>query len=207
MYKRLVFFLTLFSIFNYQLSIINAQTPNARQAREIFDKTWNLTFGPQGSTLHYKVNIIGLHKTEGTIWQKGKKSRYESNNSKVWNDGTTCYVVKKKEVQIYNANDERKDKYASKFQFDRDNYNYSIADDKDNGLLLTLKLKSSKLKGVNEVRAWVDRQTFAPLKVRVKVGLLHATIHISNFRSGGLDESLFVFPKDRFKGLKVDDRR
>ena len=185
---------------------LKAQSPNARQAREIFDKTWNLAFGPQGSTFTYKVNIIGLYKTEGTIWQKGKKSRYESDNSKAWNDGTTFYVVKKKEVHIYDADDERKDKYASKFSFERDNYNYSIAEDKD-GLMLTLKLKSSKLKGVSEVKLLVNRQTFVPLRLRVKVGLVHATVNISHFRSGGLDESLFVFPKDRYKDLKVDDKR
>ena len=192
--------------FHFSLFTSYAQTPNARQAREIFDKTWNLVFGPQGSTLHYKVNLIGLYKAEGTIWMKGKMSRYESENSKAWNDGVTCYVVKKKEVQIYDANDERKDKYASKFKFVADNYNYSIADDKD-GLLLTLKLKSSKLKGVNELRVLIDRHTFAPKRVRVKVSLLHATVHISQFRSGGISDDMFVFPKEKYQHLKVEDKR
>lgn len=183
-----------------------AQTPNARQAREIFDKTWNQTFGPQGSTLHYKVNLVGLYKTEGTIWQKGNKSKYQSDNGKAWNDGHIVYVVKKKSVIIYDANDKRKDKYASKFEFTADNYNYSIADDNE-GLMLTLKLKSSKLKGVSEVRVLVDRHTFAPKRVRVKVGLLHATIHISQFKSGGIDESIFTFPKELYKDYKFEDKR
>ena len=187
-------------------SVASAQTPNARQAREIFDKVWNSVFGPQGATFHYKVNIIGIYKTQGTIWQKGNKSKYQSSNSKMWNDGVTCYVVKKKEVQIYRADDERRDKQASRFQFERENYNYSIADDKD-GLMLTLKQKSSKVKGVSEVRLLIDRHTFAPIRLRVGVGLIHATVHITQFRSGGFDDSIFTFPRELYRGYKFEDKR
>ena len=41
-------------------------------ATELFNKVYNLVFGPQGSALSYKVNIIGLYKTEGNIIYKGK---------------------------------------------------------------------------------------------------------------------------------------
>ena len=47
-------------------------TPNSRQARRIFDYAYNQVFGPEGATLHYDVNIIGIYKTNGTIWFKGK---------------------------------------------------------------------------------------------------------------------------------------
>lgn len=183
-----------------------AESPNARQAREIFDKVWNSVYGPQGATFHYKVNIIGIYKTEGTIWQKGKKSKYQSGNSKMWNDGKTCYVVKKKEVLVFDAADESRDKHASKFKFEPDNYNYSIADDKE-GLMLTLKQKSSKVKGVSEVRILIDRRTFAPIRLRVGVGLIRATVHISQFRSGGIDDIVFSFPKELYQGYKFVDKR
>lgn len=206
MNKRLtVFFLTLL-LFTFHFSLVSAQTPNARQAREIFDKVWKSAFGPQGATFHYKVNIIGIYKTEGTIWQKEKKSRYQSETTKMWNDGETCYVVKKKEVQIYRADDEGRDKHASKFKFEPDNYNYSIADDKQ-GLMLTMKQKSSKIKGVSEVRMLIDRHTFAPIRLRIKVGIVHATVTISQFRSGGIDDGLFQFPHEQYKHLKVVDKR
>lgn len=195
-----------FSLFTFTYSLIHAQTPNERQAREIFDKVWNSMYGPQGATLHYSVNIIGIYKTEGTIWQKGKKSKYQSDNSKMWNDGKTCYVVKKKEVTIFDANDKSRDKHASKFQFEPNNYTYHIADDKE-GLLITIKQKSSKVKGVSEVRLLIDRHTFAPKRLRIKVGLIHATIHISQFRSGGLDDSIFTFPRELYQGYKFVDKR
>ena len=43
------------------------ETPNARQARRLFNETYQMVYGPQGSQLHYAVNIIGIYKTEGTI--------------------------------------------------------------------------------------------------------------------------------------------
>ena len=59
---------------------------SSRQAREVFDEVYQKVYGPQGASLHYKVDIVGIYKTEGTIWYKGKKSRYQSSNSKSWND-------------------------------------------------------------------------------------------------------------------------
>ena len=56
------------------------ESPNARQARRMFDEVYQKMMGGQGSTMHYKVNIASLYKTEGTIWYKGKKSRYLSKN-------------------------------------------------------------------------------------------------------------------------------
>ena len=50
---------------------MTAQTTTApNEARQTFDKVYNMVFGPQGSTLRYDVNIIGLYKTHGTIWYK-----------------------------------------------------------------------------------------------------------------------------------------
>ena len=47
------------------------ETPNAKQARRMFMQAYDRMYGKQGSQLHYKVNIIGIYKTEGTIWTKG----------------------------------------------------------------------------------------------------------------------------------------
>ena len=202
--KSLLFLLL--SIITCQLSIVNAQTPNERQAREIFDKTWELVYGEQGSTFHYDVNIIGIYKTSGTVWQKGKKNKYQSSHSTAWNNGTSCYVVRKKEVTIYRSDDPDRDKHASRFQFDRDNYKYSIANDKD-GIMLTLKPKSSRVKGVSEVKLLVDRHTFVPIRLKVKVSIIHANVRISNFRSGNISDETFEFPAEKYKSLKVVDKR
>ena len=47
---------------------MTAQTTTVpNEARQTFNKVYDMVFGPQGSTLRYDVNIIGLYKTHGTI--------------------------------------------------------------------------------------------------------------------------------------------
>ena len=59
----------------------------AQRGREVFDKAYNQFFGPEGSRITYSVNIIGLFKTSGTIWNKGKKSAWDEPKVRVWNNG------------------------------------------------------------------------------------------------------------------------
>ena len=113
------------------LCSVQAQdTPNARQARRIFNNAYQQVFGEQGATLHYDVNIIGIYKTNGTIWYKGKKSKFVDEKMDSWNDGTTVYTIKKKkkkkEVEIYNARNNKSDKYSEKFKFEPENFDYSL---------------------------------------------------------------------------------
>ena len=68
------------------LSVQAQENANTRQARKMFDEVYEKVFGQQGASLHYKVNVANLFKTEGTIWYKGKKSKYQSKSSKSWND-------------------------------------------------------------------------------------------------------------------------
>ena len=121
-------------------SALQEQSANARQARQIFDRTYQMVFGAQGSTLHYAVNLIGIYKTEGTIWYKGKKSKFVDEKYNAFSDGFTYYLVerKKKTVTIYDANSDKRDKYATKFKFEPENFLYSIADS-DEGFIITLK--------------------------------------------------------------------
>ena len=108
-----------------------AQTANERQARQMFDDIYHKVFGSEGATLHYAVNIIGLYKTEGTIWYKGKKSKFIDEKYDAYNDGVNYWRAErtKKEVLVYSMNDEDRDKAASVFQFVPDNYRYRISRD------------------------------------------------------------------------------
>ena len=66
-------------------SIQAEDSPNARQARRIFNQAYQLVFGEQGATLRYDVNITGIYKTYGTIWYKGKKSKFVDAKMNSWN--------------------------------------------------------------------------------------------------------------------------
>ena len=192
------------------LCTVSAQdTPNARQARRIFNSAYQQVFGEQGATLHYDVNIIGIYKTDGTIWYKGKKSRFVDAKMNSWNDGKTVYTIKKKkkkkEVEIYNASNNKSDKYSQKFKFEPENFNYSVAEH-EQGLMLTLKAKKGA-KGIKEIHALVEQKTYHPISVRIKIAFIWTTIKISNFRSGGITEEMLRFPREQFKDYEFVDKR
>ena len=183
------------------------ETPNSRQARQMFDQAYRKVFGPQGATLHYAVNLIGIYKTEGTIWYKGAKSSFVESRYSSWCDGRTFYRADKKKqtVEIHNPNSDKKDQYMNKFKFDPDNYTYHIAAVAE-GLEITLHAKSG-VKGIKHVKAVLDRRTRDPLSLKVKLAFFWTTVKISNFRSGNIDDSIFIFPRTRFAGYRFIDKR
>ena len=56
-------------------------------ARELFDKVFNMVFGPEGSSFTYSVNIVGLYKTQGDAVYKDKKITYNESRFAAWEDG------------------------------------------------------------------------------------------------------------------------
>lgn len=188
-------------------SVYAEETPNSRQARRIFNQAYQQVFGEQGATLHYDVNITGIYKTNGTIWYKGKKSKFQDSKMRSWNDGRLVLTVKKKkkEVEVHSAKNNKSDKYSQKFKFEPDNYDYSVAEDPE-GLMLTLKAKKGK-KGMKEIHALVERQTYHPIRLRIKVAFIWTTIKISDFKSGGITDEMLRFPKEQFKDYKYVDKR
>ena len=188
-------------------SVHAEETPNSRQARRIFNQAYQQVFGEQGATLHYDVNITGIYKTNGTIWYKGKKSKFQDGKMRSWNDGKRVLIVrnKKKEVEVHDAKSNKSDKYTSKFKFEPENFDYSVAEDPE-GLMLTLKAKKGR-KGIKEVHALVERKTYNPIRVRIKIAFIWTTIKISDFQSGGITDDMLMFPKEQFQGYKYIDKR
>ena len=201
--KRLLFILSIICT-SCCLQAAEKETPNAQQARRMFMETYNMVYGKQGSQLHYKVNIIGIYKTEGTIWTKGKKSKFIDEKYIAWNDDVTYYRLerKKNRVVVYDAHSDERDKYATKFKFVPDNYTYSIKDTKE-GYAITLKAKKG-VKGIKEARCLLDKRTRYPISVRIKVGIFHTTIKISDFKVGGLTDDFFKFPREQYNASKYE---
>lgn len=195
----------LFALMPQHLSAANVQDT---RAKELFNKVYNLVFGPQGSALSYKVNIIGLYKTEGTIVYKGKKVHYTEKRFLAWEDGTTAYMVdnKKKEVNIYKHDDDDKDKYLAKFKYDVNDFDFSYTTEGDY-YLITAKVRNSSFFGIKWVTAKVRKSNLHPVSMTIKLAMIKTTVEISNFRSGGISDSNFIFPKQRFKDYKMIDRR
>lgn len=177
------------------------------EARRMFDEKYEMVFGSRGSTLHYAVNIIGIFRTEGTIWYKQRKSKFMDEKYIAWNDGVTYYRVErsKKTVTIFDANDEGRDKYAGKFSFEPDNYDYAARETADQ-YIITLKARRG-VKGVKEASCYINKQTGYPESLRVKVLFFSTTIKITNFASGNISDDLFTFPESLYADYRVIDKR
>ena len=201
--KRLLFIITVLWA-SLTLQAQEKETPNAQQARRMFMETYRMIYGNQGSQLTYSVNIIGIYKTEGTIWTKGKKSKFIDEKYIAWNDDVTYYRLerKKNKIVVYDAHSDERDKYATKFKFSPDNYTYSIKDSQE-GYYITLKAKKG-VKGIKEARCLLDKKTRYPISVRIKMSIFHTTIKISNVKVGGISDDMFRFPRDKYPASKYE---
>ena len=180
------------------LSAFGQRTFTAEEARQLFEEKYQMVFGDEGCTLHYAVNIIGLYKTEGTIWFKQDKSKFVDDKYTAWNDGITYTRVErsKRKVDVFSINDESRDRYASKFSFELDNYNYSATEENDQ-YVISLKAKKG-VKGIKEAKCFINKGTGYPESLRVKLFIITATVKITNFQYGNLPDDTFVFPEQLY---------
>jgi len=182
--------------------------PAQTDARELFDKVFDMVFGPEGSSFTYSVNIVGLYKTQGDAVYKDKKITYNEKRFAAWEDGKVAYMVdrKEKKVDIHDFDDDKKDKYLSMFKYDVNNFAYSYKD-KGDYYELTAKVKNSKFFGIRYVTALIRKDNLHPVSLSVKLAFITTTVQVTNFRSGGIDDSVFNFPKSQFKDYKFIDHR
>lgn len=206
MRKLLMLIILLFSL--SAMSKTADAVHQGEDARELFDKVFKMVFGPDGASLTYHVNIVGLYKTQGDAVYKGKKINYEEKRFAAWEDGHVAYMVDKEKmkVDIHDFNDEKKDKYLAMFKYDVNNFDYSY---KDVGEFyeLTAKVKNAKFFGIRYVTAKVRKSNLHPVSLFIKLRFISTTVQISNFRSGGIDDSAFTFPRNRFAGYQYVDHR
>ena len=181
---------------------------NARQAKRVFNTAWNHIYGKEGVTFHYKIDILHVYKEEGTSWNKGDKAKSEYKDSKMWNDGNLKYILREKKgiVEIHDPKVNKKNEKLQMFKFEPDSYNYSIAKDPD-GLLVTLQAKPGAKVKMKKIIALLNPGNYYPKKLRIKVSIFWATITFSNFKAGNIDDSIFVFPKEKYANYKIIDER
>ena len=203
--KRLLF---LFLIILSTVVASAQDNANARQAKRVFNTAWNHIYGKDGVRFHYKIDILHLYKEEGTSWNKGDKAKSEYKGSKMWNDGNVKYILREKKgiVEIHDPKVNKKDEKLQMFKFEPDSYNYSIAKAPE-GLLVTLEAKPGAKVKMKKIIALLNQGNYYPKKLRIKVSIFWATITFSDFQAGNIDDSIFVFPKEKYSNYKIVDER
>lgn len=184
------------------------ETPNAKQARHIFDKAYNMIYGHEGASFHYRISILKIHSEEGTGWYKGNKSKCITENSIIWDNGDIKYILKKGKniVEIHDPKVNKKDKLLQKFKLYPEDFNYSIAREK-NDLIITLKAKSNAKGSMKHIQIYLEPGSYKPKRLRIKVLFFWANIYFSDFKAGGIDDDIFTFPKEKYANYKLVDER
>lgn len=198
----------LFAIHCSLFTAMAQDTPNARQAKRIFNTAWNRIYGDEGVRFHYKIDILHLYKEEGISCNKGDKERSEHKNAIIYSDGKLKHVVRtnKKVVELHDPKVNKADEKLQMFKFDPDSYNYAIAKDPE-GFLITLTAKPGAKVKMKKVEAIISEGNYYPKRLRIKVSIFWCNIFISDFQAGNIDDSIFVFPKEKYKDFKVEDLR
>lgn len=198
----------LFAIHCSLFTAMAQDTPNARQAKRIFNTAWNRIYGDEGVRFHYKIDILHLYKEEGISCNKGDKERSEHKNTIIYSDGKLKHVVRtnKKVVELHDPKVNKADEKLKMFKFDPDSYNYAIAKDPE-GFLITLTAKPGAKVKMKKVEAIISEGNYYPKHLRIKVSIFWCNIFISDFQAGNIDDSIFVFPKEKYKDFKVEDLR
>ena len=198
----------LFTVHCSLFTAVAQDTPNARQAKRVFNTAWNQIYGDKGVTFHYKINILHLYKEEGTSWNKGDMARSEHKNTLLFSDGNLKHIVRtnKKVVELHDPKVNKADEKLQMFKFEPDSYNYSIAKEGDD-LLVTLVAKPKANVKMKKIEALLTQGNYYPKRLRIKVSIFWATITFSNFKAGDIDDSVFIYPKVKYKDYKVVDLR
>lgn len=198
----------LFAIHCSLFTAMAQDTPNARQAKRIFNTAWNRIYGDEGVRFHYKIDILHLYKEEGISCNKGDKERSEHKNTIIYSNGKLKHVVRtnKKVVELHDPKVNKADEKLQMFKFDPDSYNYAIAKDPE-GFLITLTAKPGAKVKMKKVEAIISEGNYYPKRLRIKVSIFWCNIFISDFQAGNIDDSIFVFPKEKYKDFKVEDLR
>ena len=192
--KRFISFFLLSVLF--LLPTVAQENSNSRQARQMFERVYSQMFGGVGASFHYKISILGIYSTEGDAWYKGKMKKEVSKKNIKWKDDV---------IKLHDPND-KKDKLKQKFNFTPDDYTYSVKKEDNGDYRLFLKLKPGH-KGMKEIHVFLDSKTRHPKRLRIKVSFFWANLYLTNYNPGITDESIFVFPKEKYKHCKVIDER
>lgn len=207
--KQLLVIMALALVFVAKADAQEKKSPNAQQAERMFRKAYNMIYGPEGASFSYKISILKIYSSEGTGWYKGNKSKSISKRSIIWDNGDIKYILRRGKgiVEIHDPKVNKKDKLLQKFKFDPDDFTYSIAEDEGKNLLVTLRAKEGAKGSMKEIRALLDRKTQKPISLKIKVSFFWANITFSNFQAGGIDDSMFVFPRADYPDYQIVDER
>ena len=162
-----------------------------------------------GAKFNYKFHLGGLFNRQGSMIYKNDKSLSWNKKNMVWSDGKTAWFLdrKKRVVKILDPGTDRKGLKGIDGQFTSLQKDYTLSMTVE-GDLYKVKLRAAnKNADAKEAYVFIDRKTYVPTTIKVKIAFCWGTIDITNFETANYPDEMFTFPAKRFPGVKIVDKR
>lgn len=191
------------------LTALPAHAQNERQAHDVIKKSLALLQNPGGAKFNYYFHLGMLFNRRGTMMYKDDKSLSWNTKTMVWSDGKTAWFLdrKKRVCKIYDPGTDRKGLKGIDGQLKSLTEDYNITSTiEGNNYKLRLKA-ANKNADAKEAVIFVNRTTYIPNAIKVKIGIIWGTVELSNFETGNYKDVMFTFDHNRFRNVKVIDKR
>ncbi|MBP3775235.1 MAG: outer-membrane lipoprotein carrier protein LolA [Bacteroidaceae bacterium] len=188
---------------------MNARSGSQAEAEQVLDRTLALMTHPGGTRFNYKFHLGRLFNRYGTFIYKQDKSLSWNTKEMVWADGKTVWALdrRKRIVRIMNPSQSRKGLKGMDEQMAMARTDYDVTmHEEGNEYVLTLKAKTKKA-DAREAQVWIEKKSYHPLRVKLKISVFWGTVEISDFRTGNYKDSMFSFPKEKYADVKMVDKR
>ena len=183
-----------------------ASTPDARS---VIHQTLQIMQHDGGAKFNYSFHLGKLFNRHGTMIYKGNKSLSWNKKSMVWANGETAWFLdrRKRVVKVMNPGTDRRGLKGIDGQLASLTRDYSMT--------LTIEGDSYKIHlracnksaDASQAYLYINRKTYYPTQIKVKIKFLWGKILLSNFETGNYSDAMFTFPHKRFPNVKIVDKR
>lgn len=185
---------------------------NEQQARKIVLDALEILQNPGGASLNYKIDVSFFHR-QGYVVFKGRKFQRRTQRAIDWFDGTTFWELNRQSNTVKisypkrNKHDEDDENAGLTAQMNavRQNCRFSMVSEGVNWKI-TVKTNQKDAK-IRHAVIWINKKTNKPAKVKFKVGIIWATITLSNVKADNYSDVNFYFDRDKYPNVKIVDKR
>jgi len=179
------------------------------EAKEVLDRTLTQFTHKGGAKIGYHFKVGKLFDRSGTFMFKDDKSLAFGKKEIVWNNGKTVWILDKKSrvVKIMSPGASRKGHKSldEELAIVRNSYKLSMTSDGDNYCIYMKAIKRHA--DIKQGYLYIDKKTFNPVHIRMKVAFIWATIDIWDFETANYKDEMFTFPVSKYPDVKIIDKR
>lgn len=194
------------------LSSLSALAQEEMTAEMLLDRLSEKLYFYGGTRFDYHLVYDNKMEHDGTVIQKGKKAYYTNSTTQSWDNGTTRWVytpslntvtVAHSQQEPQNTGGDEAFGYLRVVEALTMESELSLKDKSDCYLLTVRPAKASPYQQILKVEIAVDKTTFYPKEIEVRIRTFIIRYTIKNFQCGNFDDSVFEFKQVEHPGVIV----